>query len=179
MLNKTVSTFVLAILMIASFSAVSQSTTPQGNKPVKAAAPPTTPKGNKPTKAVTPPPPPEEEQSTKGPEIKFYKLVHDYGTILEGSDGECEFEFKNIGNEPLVLSNVHASCGCTVPTWPREPIMPGKTAIIKVKYATNRIGGFNKSVTVESNAVENPRIVLQIQGTVKSKMEEAPSDKTE
>jgi hypothetical protein len=162
MLNKTVSTFVLAILVIASFSAVSQ-TTPKGNKPVKTAAPP-----------------PEEEQSkSNGPEIKFYKLVHDYGTILEGSDGECEFEFKNIGKEPLVLSNVHASCGCTVPTWPKEPIMPGKTAVIKVKYATSRIGGINKTITVNSNAEENPKIELRIQGTVKSKQEETLPDKQE
>ena len=164
MLNKTVSTFVLAILMIASFSAVSQTTTPKGNKPAKAAAPP---------------PPPVEELSTKGPEIKFNKLVHDYGTIVESSDGECEFEFKNTGNEPLVLSNVTASCGCTAPTWPREPIMPGKTAVIKVKYDTKRVGGINRTITVHSNAVENPRIDLRIQGTVKSKMEETLPDKQE
>ena len=100
--------------------------------------------------------------------IVFANTVHDYGTIVQGADGNCEFKFTNKGKEPLVLSNVSSSCGCTVPTWPREPIAPGKSASIKVKYDTNRVGLINKSITVSSNASNNP-VVLQIKGNVTPK----------
>jgi len=100
--------------------------------------------------------------------IKFVSNVHDYGTIEQGSDGSCNFVFTNEGKTPLVLSNVRASCGCTVPTWPREPILPGKEASIKVVYNTNSIGGFQKSVTVNSNA-KNSEVSLTIKGNVVAK----------
>jgi hypothetical protein len=113
------------------------------------------------------------------PEISFEKTVHDYGSIVQGSDGTCEFKFKNIGKEPLILSRPQSSCGCTVPTWPSEPILPGKSEVIKVTYNTNNIGGINKTVTVTSNA-KTSRIVLQIKGTVTAKpaatMPEKPSE---
>ena len=158
MSTKKMSTLVLAILLIANFSAISQ----------------TTPKE---TKAAKTPPAQEETSKSNAAEIEFVKKVHDYGVIFEGSDGTCEFEFKNVGKEPLILSNVTSSCGCTVPSWPREPIMPGKTSVIKVKYNTNRVGAISKSVTVLSNAEENPRVELRIQGQVKPKQEEALPDK--
>lgn len=97
--------------------------------------------------------------------IKFESTVHDYGTIEQGSDGSCQFVFTNMGKTPLVLSNVRASCGCTVPTWPREPILPGKDAVIKVVYNTNLVGSFNKSISVNSNA-KNNEVILNIKGTV-------------
>jgi hypothetical protein len=100
--------------------------------------------------------------------IIFEKLIHDYGTIVQGGDGYCEFEFTNKGINPLILSNISASCGCTVPEWPREPIAPGKTGVIKVKYNTNVIGAFNKSITVNSNA-NNSLVVLRIKGNVTAK----------
>jgi hypothetical protein len=119
---------------------------------------------------------PEETKpkNEKSPEILFEQLVYDYGTITEGDPGECEFVFTNTGKEPLVLSNVSSTCGCTVPSWPKDPIMPGKTSSIKVKYATSRIGGINKTITVNSNAAENPRVTLRITGNVKKK-EETPA----
>jgi hypothetical protein len=101
-----------------------------------------------------------------GPKISFSETTHDYGTVEKASDGNCEFEFTNKGNEPLILSNVRASCGCTAPTWSKEPIMPGQKSTIKVHYNTNNVGGFNKSITVTSNAVDNPRVVLKIKGKV-------------
>ena len=110
----------------------------------------------------------QEEQPTNGPKISFNEMEHNYGTIQKGANGECEFVFTNTGNEPLILSNVKASCGCTVPTWPKEPIMPGKSSNIHVKYNTNNVGGFNKTITVTSNAADNPRLVLKIKGTVES-----------
>jgi hypothetical protein len=106
------------------------------------------------------------------PVITFTNLVHDYGTINKGGDGNCEFEFKNTGVEPLILSNCQSSCGCTVPDWPKEPILKGKTAVVKVKYATERLGPINKTITVTSNASNSP-IVLKITGNVIEKTEGA------
>lgn len=101
-----------------------------------------------------------------GPVITFDNVVHDYGTITKGADGNCEFKFSNTGKEPLILSNVQTSCGCTVPAWPKEPILPGKSAVIKVNYTkTNVVGTISKQITVFSNAV-NGNVVLSIKGTV-------------
>jgi len=99
------------------------------------------------------------------PEITFEKIVHDYGTVAYNGDGTCEFTFKNTGKNPLILTNAQASCGCTVPIWPKEPILKGKTAKIQVKYTTNRVGPINKTITITSNAKNSP-VVLTIKGTV-------------
>lgn len=101
-----------------------------------------------------------------GPKIEFTSLEHNYGQIQKGGDGNCEFTFTNNGTEPLILSSVRASCGCTTPSWTKDPIMPGQTGTIKVKYNTNNPGGFTKTITVTSNAVDNPRVVLKIKGNV-------------
>ncbi len=119
----------------------------------------------------------QDAKKVKAPEIAFDYLVYDYGNIFENDPGECEFTFKNTGKEPLVLSNVYSSCGCTVPSWPKDPIMPGKTSTIKVKYNTSRVGGINKTVTVISNAEENPKVELRITGNVKKKEESAYPEK--
>lgn len=110
----------------------------------------------------------QSNQVSTNDSIAFVKIIHDYGTIVQGGDGNCEFKFTNKGKSPLTLSNVQASCGCTVPEWPKEPILPGKTGSIKVKYNTNTIGAFNKSITVKSNAI-NTTVVLQIKGNVTPK----------
>lgn len=115
---------------------------------------------------------PKKNKKVKTPEITFVKLVHDYGQIEQGANGECEFEFKNTGKADLILTNCRSSCGCTVPSWPKDPIAPGKKAVIKVKYNTQRIGQINKTITVESNAV-NDRVVLKITGNVNAKATEA------
>ena len=81
----------------------------------------------------------------KGAKIEFTKEVHNYGKIKYNGDPYCTFEFKNTGDEPLIISNSKGSCGCTVPTWPKEPIAPGATGSIKVKYDTKRPGPINKS----------------------------------
>ena len=92
--------------------------------------------------------------------------------IYKGDNGECEFVFKNTGKAPLQITNARASCGCTVPSWPREPIAPGKKSVIKVKYDTNRLGTINKSITVTSNAVNNS-VVLHIKGHISEKPAES------
>ncbi len=99
--------------------------------------------------------------------IEFKSETIDYGEIERGSDGIRVFEFTNTGNVPLVISNVRSSCGCTIPKKPEEPIMPGKTGKIEVKYDTNRVGPIRKAITVTSNA-DTPTKVLKIKGTVKS-----------
>ena len=97
--------------------------------------------------------------------IEFKTDVIDYGTIEKGANGVRVFEFTNTGNAPLIISNVKSTCGCTVPKKPERPIMPGETGEIKVKYATNRMGRFSKTVTISSNASE-PKKVLRIKGEV-------------
>jgi hypothetical protein len=97
--------------------------------------------------------------------IQFDSLVHDYGTIVKGSADSCKFVFRNTGKTPLILNNVSASCGCTVPEWTREPVQPGKNGVIKVKYNTMIVSSFNKSITVSSNA-KNSVVILNIKGTV-------------
>ena len=102
------------------------------------------------------------------PEITFKEMVHDYGEVVKDGNGICEFEYKNTGKAPLMLTNVRSSCGCTIPSWSKEPLMPGKTAKIKVKYNTKNVGTINKSITVESNA-SNGTVVLKITGKVVNK----------
>lgn len=75
------------------------------------------------------------------------------------------FEFTNTGNAPLVITKINSSCGCTVPEWPKEPIAPGKTGKIQVKYDTTRVGPIRKTITVLSNS-DTPTKVLKIKGTI-------------
>jgi hypothetical protein len=112
--------------------------------------------------------------------IDFVSKVVDYGTIEHNADGARKFVFTNNGTEPLLIKNAKGSCGCTVPTWPREAIAPGTTAEIGVKYATNRVGKFTKTITLTTNASKKP-VILTIKGEVNPapKEETAPLRKTE
>ncbi|MDR2910751.1 MAG: DUF1573 domain-containing protein [Bacteroidales bacterium] len=103
-----------------------------------------------------------------GDSIVFEKTVHDYGTIVQSGNGETEFVFVNKGTKPLVLNGVSASCGCTSPSWTRTPVLPGKTGSVKVKYNTEILGSFTKTVTVSSNA-SNSNVILTIRGNVVQK----------
>lgn len=106
-------------------------------------------------------------------DIKFDKTTHDYGNMKQGDNGECEFKFVNNGKEPLVITNCAGSCGCTVPQCPKEPILPGKSGVIKVKYDTQRVGPIYKSVTVNSNAKSGTQVIM-IKGNIEAKpVEEA------
>ena len=109
----------------------------------------------------------KKEVPANGPKIRFEQMEHQYGTIQKGGNGDCQFTFWNDGNEPLILQNVKASCGCTTPKYTQKPVMPGEKGVIDVHYNTNNVGGFSKTVTVTSNAVDNPRVVLRIKGNVK------------
>lgn len=101
--------------------------------------------------------------------ISFDKTTIDYGNVASKSDGHRVFTFKNTGDKPLILSKVSASCGCTVPEWSKDPILPGKTGQIKVGYNTNIVGQFNRSIEVYSNDPKAGRKVLFIKGNVTEK----------
>jgi len=105
-----------------------------------------------------------QEKTDKGV-FAFENETINYGVIAKNSDGVRSFNFTNIGNEPIIITNVKGSCGCTVATKPTAPILPGETAKIGVKYATNRLGGFSKTITIISNASENSKVV-RIKGSV-------------
>lgn len=114
--------------------------------------------------AATPPNP-------NAPEITFESETHDFGTIDQGGNGTYEFKFKNTGKEPLIITDAKGSCGCTVPSWPKEPIKPGASSTIKVTYDTKRVGAFNKSVTITSNAKSSVKTIV-IKGDVKATPQE-------
>ena len=99
------------------------------------------------------------------PVFKFETELVNYGEIARNSDGVKLLKFTNIGKSPIIITNVKGSCGCTVPTSPKEPIMPGEEGEIQIKYATNRIGAFSKTVTITSNAAR-PSIIIPVKGTV-------------
>ena len=103
--------------------------------------------------------------SATAQEFKFEEETINYGKIDKGSDGERVFVFTNVGDQPIVIKKIQSSCGCTVPKKPEKPVMPGEKGEIKVSYATNRVGGFSKSITIYSNA-KNPTKVLKIKGLV-------------
>ena len=111
-----------------------------------------------------------------GPAISFDQTVFDFGTRNEGEMVNYTFNFKNTGTEPLILSNVQTTCGCTATEWPKEPIMPGKSAAIKATFnTTGKMGQQNKVITVISNAKEGNTMVT-IKGTVASKPAQGPDD---
>jgi len=115
-------------------------------------------KGPSETKAVAP--------KLEGAGIVFETETIDYGTIEHNAEGTRKFVFTNNGNAPLVITNAQGSCGCTVPSTPKEPILPGSKGSIGVKYDTSRVGTFTKTVTISSNAAGQPTKVLTIKGNV-------------
>jgi hypothetical protein len=123
----------------------------------------TTKKTTKTTTKTTTPALPKVE----GAGMVFVSETIDYGTIAANSDGKREFVFTNNGNKPLIITNATGSCGCTVPTYSKEPIAPGAKGVIGVKYDTSRAGQpFTKTVTITSNAAGSPSKILTIKGTV-------------
>ncbi|MCB0571803.1 MAG: DUF1573 domain-containing protein [Phaeodactylibacter sp.] len=111
------------------------------------------------------------EAQQDGPIMAFETESIDYGVIEQGSDPFRIFKFTNTGTAPLIITNAKGSCGCTVPTYPKEPIAPGATSEIKVRYDTNRLGKFTKRVTITTNAGSEQKM-LTISGEVVKKPEE-------
>lgn len=111
---------------------------------------------------------PENKKDINAPKIVFNKTAHDFGELVQYAPASCEFKFYNKGKAPLILSDVSASCGCTVPSWSKSPIMPGDSGIIKVNYSTAETGVIDKQVTVFSNATKKP-LSLELKGKIITK----------
>ena len=103
------------------------------------------------------------------PTIVFDYTVATRDSILQGNDRLFHFPFRNIGNTPLIIMGVKSSCGCLVPTYPKEPILPGQTGQIDGNYDTHRLGPFTKTITVTCNDPNNEIKVLTIKGIVFAK----------
>ena len=117
--------------------------------------------------------PQTEQFVVSGPVMNLDTTVVDYGTIDQHSEPLRLLKFTNTGDEPLVITNARGSCGCTVPTWPKEPVMPGEVSQIEVRYATNRVGPFTKTITLTTNEIGDPK-VIKVTGKV-NKLEEEES----
>jgi hypothetical protein len=100
-----------------------------------------------------------------GSSFSWSEETFDFGSIPQGTPVTHVFEFTNTGNQPLVISTVDKSCGCTTPKWTTEPVLPGKKGTVSATYNAATIGGFNKTITVHSNALGGDK-VLYIKGTV-------------
>lgn len=120
-----------------------------------------------PVKAATP-----AVTKVQGPDMTFESTTVDFGTIEQDADPIRFAKFTNNGTEPLLIKSATGSCGCTVPTWPQTPILPGESGEIKIKYDTKRVGKINKSVTVTTN-VEGKSYILSVKGEVLPKPADA------
>lgn len=114
----------------------------------------------------------EAPTTQSGPEIAFSEEQFDFGDIHQGDRVEHTFAFENTGNEPLIITNVKTTCGCTAPNWPRDPVAPGQASEIKVAFnSTGKMGRQHKVITVVSNAV-NPSSKVAIVTNVLPKKDE-------
>ena len=145
---------ILLLATLAIFSVTAMTAQTKTKKATKAVAA----KVEVPKTAKTP--------AIEGAGMVFENETIDYGTIPHNADGKREFVFTNNGNKPLVIESTQGSCGCTVPTTPKDPIAPGAKGVIGVKYATDRVGAFTKTVTIKSNAVGQESKVVTIKGTI-------------
>ena len=104
--------------------------------------------------------------NTDGPVLTLATDVIDYGMIERNSEPLRTLSLTNTGNEPLIIKSARGNCGCTVPKWPKEPILPGETKQLEVRYATNRVGKFSKKVTLTTNETATPKHVVKVTGEV-------------
>ncbi len=108
--------------------------------------------------------------------FKFETEEHNFGTIKQGESVTYEFKFSNTGNEPIIITKAEGSCGCTVPIYPKEPIMKGQTSVIKVTFnSAGKMGVQDKTVTLTSNAKQNP-MIIHMKGTVEKPIEQPAVD---
>lgn len=104
-------------------------------------------------------------QAQSNGEFKFEKETHDFGKITQGTPVSYEFIFENSGTEPIIISKVESTCGCTVPEFTKTPVKPGEKGSIKVTFDAAQATPFSKMVSIRSNA-KTPVKALYIKGTV-------------
>ena len=107
-----------------------------------------------------------------GPKMVFEGMVVDYGTVEQHSEPLRTLKFVNKGTSPLVITNARGSCGCTVPKWAKEPIMPGEESVLEIRYSTNRLGKINKKVTITTNEGTEPHVISVIGDIYEKESEE-------
>jgi hypothetical protein len=109
-----------------------------------------------------------EPGKTAQPAIQFESMVHDFGNLKQDEISACTFKYKNTGNAPLIITEVEKPCGCTIPEWDKAPLMPGKTAEIKVRFSPKEQpkGVFRKTLNVYSNIQQERNPILMIKGTI-------------
>ncbi len=111
----------------------------------------------------------QTDKVVEGPEMTFVKLEYNFGKIEQGESATYVFKFTNTGTQPIIINEAHGSCGCTVPEWPKEPIMKGESGEIKVTFnSAGKMGLQDKTVTINSNAVNSP-LYLHMKGNVEAK----------
>ena len=121
----------------------------------------------KPTNTNTQPQQPEVDPATAA-NVVFAENEFDFGTLEEGEKVEHVFKFENTSANPLTISNARGSCGCTVPEWPREPIAPGESGEIKVKFdSKGKKGKQNKTVTITANTIPGNTILTIMSDVIK------------
>lgn len=98
-------------------------------------------------------------------EFQWAEETHDFGTIPQGVPVEHKFEFTNTGKEPIIISNVQKTCGCTVTDWTKEPVMPGQKGYVSAQFNAAKEGPFTKAITVQSDA-KTTSVKLYFKGTV-------------
>jgi hypothetical protein len=103
-----------------------------------------------------------------GPILSFERTEIDFGTIEKGADPYRKFKFKNTGTAPLIIKEALSSCGCTVPKFNTDPVMPGESGILEVRYDTHHLGSFTKAIIIKTNEAIETRTVI-IRGTVVEK----------
>ena len=108
-------------------------------------------------------------EPVSGPKMELSTTTVDFGTIEQDSDPFRTVTFTNVGTEPLIIKNAKGSCGCTVPTYEKAPILPGESSEIKIRYATNRLGKINKTVTLMTNEGDDAKQILKVVGMVNKK----------
>lgn len=98
--------------------------------------------------------------------IEALETIHNFDTLHKNDPVMHNFKFVNTGTAPLIISNAKTSCGCDVPSWKNDPVAPGDTLIVNYKYDSNRLGPINKSMTIFTNAIDNPTIVVKVKGLI-------------
>ncbi|MEZ5014710.1 MAG: DUF1573 domain-containing protein [Chitinophagales bacterium] len=142
-MKKIVTSLMVALIATASFA--QNSATPAGSSA----------SGNPEAPAVNP----------NAGEFQWVEETHDFGTIPQGIPVEHKFEFTNVGKEPIIISNVQKTCGCTVTDWSKEQIMPGQKGFVSAQYNAAKEGPFTKAITVQSDAKQQ-NVKLYFKGTV-------------